>query len=197
MQFDLFSPHHSPSGFQVYPSFITPIEEKDLLEIFSELHFKNFEMYGVEAKRKIIHYGMTYDFKSRSAVNFATPIPEWLVPIKLRAEKELKKEVKQALVTYYPIDSTIGWHKDAPPFESLFGFSLLGECRFKMRRGEVRNWENFETILNPRDGYKLEGPSRWEWQHSIPPVKVPRYSVTFRTLIHTTSSHAFLKTSAL
>jgi alkylated DNA repair dioxygenase AlkB len=32
----------------------------------------------------------------------------------------------------------------------------------------------------PRSVYLLRGPSRTEWQHSIPGVEALRYSITFR-----------------
>jgi hypothetical protein len=28
----------------------------------------------------------------------------------------------------------------------------------------------------------LDGAARWQWQHSIPPGREERYSITFRTL---------------
>lgn len=31
-------------------------------------------------------------------------------------------------------------------------------------------------------GYLMSGPSRSDWQHSIPDVEALRYSVTFRTV---------------
>ena len=34
----------------------------------------------------------------------------------------------------------------------------------------------------PRSGYVLSGAARYAWQHSIPPTKALRYSITFRTL---------------
>jgi alkylated DNA repair dioxygenase AlkB len=36
--------------------------------------------------------------------------------------------------------------------------------------------------LEPRSAYVLRGDARWRWQHSIPPTKALRYSITFRTL---------------
>lgn len=36
-------------------------------------------------------------------------------------------------------------------------------------------------IAEPRSGYLLRGPSRTEWEHSIPAVDALRYSITFRT----------------
>jgi hypothetical protein len=39
-----------------------------------------------------------------------------------------------------------------------------------------------EVTLQPRSGYLLSGAARYAWQHSIPPTKALRYSITFRTL---------------
>jgi alkylated DNA repair dioxygenase AlkB len=38
------------------------------------------------------------------------------------------------------------------------------------------------VLLEPRSGYVLAGKARTAWQHSIPPTKELRYSITFRTL---------------
>jgi alkylated DNA repair protein (DNA oxidative demethylase) len=40
----------------------------------------------------------------------------------------------------------------------------------------------WELTLEPRSGYVLAGEARRSWQHSIPPAKELRYSITFRTL---------------
>ena len=37
-------------------------------------------------------------------------------------------------------------------------------------------------MVEPRSAYLLRGPSRGEWEHSIAPMEVLRYSLTFRTL---------------
>lgn len=42
--------------------------------------------------------------------------------------------------------------------------------------------------LEPRSVYAMRGIARWGYQHSIPPVKALRYSVTFRTLNRTRES---------
>lgn len=172
----------TPSGFSYYPDFISPDEEQKLLTIIKELSFSSFEMHGVEAKRKIIHYGMKYDFQSRSASSIGS-IPVWLSEFKRRSEILIGKEIPQVLVTFYPVGSAIGWHQDAPPFESLLGISLLNSCRFQLRRGEMRNWEKYEISLGPRSAYIVKDEARWKWQHHIPPVKAERYSITFRTIV--------------
>ena len=45
-----------------------------------------------------------------------------------------------------------------------------------------------EVALEPRSAYVLTGPARTQWEHSIPPVKETRYSITFRTLRRSSSS---------
>jgi alkylated DNA repair dioxygenase AlkB len=37
-------------------------------------------------------------------------------------------------------------------------------------------------MAEPRSAYLLRGPSRTEWEHSIPAVDALRYSITFRSL---------------
>lgn len=173
----------APKGFSYHQNFISIDEEHELLQIIKRLKFESFEMHGVEARRKVIHYGMKYDFLNRTASKIDSP-PSWLQDLKKKSEILLKKEIPQILVTYYPPGAPIGWHFDAPPFESLLGVSLLNPCRFLLRKGEAKNWEKFEITLGPRSAYVVREESRWEWQHHIPPVKTERYSITFRTLVN-------------
>jgi len=42
--------------------------------------------------------------------------------------------------------------------------------------------ERAAVVAEPRSAYLLQGPSRTEWEHSIPPVDSLRYSITFRNL---------------
>jgi alkylated DNA repair dioxygenase AlkB len=86
------------------------------------------------------------------------------------------------LVTHYPPGAGIGWHRDAPAFGRVVGISLGEPCRFKLRRGKSGAYEVLQVELAPRSAYLLRGTARWNWQHSIPAVKLDRYSVTFRSL---------------
>jgi alkylated DNA repair dioxygenase AlkB len=43
-------------------------------------------------------------------------------------------------------------------------------------------WQRFTLNAEPRSIYMMGGPSRSEWEHSIPAVEAPRYSITFRTM---------------
>jgi alkylated DNA repair protein (DNA oxidative demethylase) len=52
--------------------------------------------------------------------------------------------------------------------------------RFQRGKGDAR--QVAEVTLEPRSAYVLAGAARFAWQHSIPPTKALRYSITFRTL---------------
>ena len=69
----------------------------------------------------------------------------------------------------------------------VLGVSLAGACVMRFRRtaagGERRV---FEQPLAPRSAYVLAGAARNLWQHSIPSVPEPRYSITFRSVRRST-----------
>ena len=112
------------------------------------------------------------------------PVPDWLLPARERAAglaRVQPEELVEILVQRYPPGSTIGWHRDAPAFGTVVG-SLGGESRLRSQRGKGEQRRGWEVLLEPRSGYILSGPARTSWQHSIPPTKELRYSLTFRAL---------------
>jgi DNA oxidative demethylase len=60
--------------------------------------------------------------------------------------------------------------------------SLGSAARLRFQRGKGEECRVWEVELQPRSGYVLAGEARTKWQHSIPPTKELRYSITFRTL---------------
>jgi alkylated DNA repair dioxygenase AlkB len=171
-------------GFIFREEFITPGEEFALLERIRSLDFHDMKMRGVVARRRVIHYGVKYSFETFTASE-GPPLPAFLLPLRERSAAFAgvgSDALAEALLTEYAPGAPIGWHRDAYPFDIVVGISLLSPCRFRFRRGKVRAWETMEVPLPPRSAYVLTGPARTEWEHSIPPVKEMRYSITFRTL---------------
>src|SRR5919199_337206 len=84
----------------------------------------------------------------------------------------------EALVQRYPAGSTIGWHRDAPAFGIVVGISLGGPGRLRFQRGKGEHRRVWDLLLEPRSGYVLAGEARSSWQHSIPPTKELRFSIT-------------------
>ena len=171
-------------GFKLDQAFITPEEELALLERIRPLEFREMKMRGVVARRRVLHYGVHYSFETFKATP-GPPIPAFLLPLRVKAAAfagVTVEALEEALITEYSPGATIGWHRDAAPFDVVVGISLASACRFRFRRGKVRAWQTAEFVLPPRSAYVLDGPARREWEHSIPAVKELRYSVTFRTL---------------
>ena len=171
-------------GFRFDERFITQDDELALLACIRPLEFHEMKMRGVVARRRVLHYGVNYSFETFRATP-GPPLPEFLLPLRGRAAAFAGVDegaVAEALITEYSPGATIGWHRDAAPFDVVMGISLAAECRFRFRRGAVRNWETAEILMPPRSAYVLDGPARREWEHSIPAVRELRYSITFRTL---------------
>jgi alkylated DNA repair dioxygenase AlkB len=173
-----------PAGFVYEPELLPPAEEAELLERFETLEFEEIRMRGQVARRTALHYGIAYDYDNPGRVEEGEPIPEWLVPIRERCARLAENpqdELVEALVQRYPAGATIGWHRDAPQFGRVAGVSLGAPCRLRLRH--VKDHANVaEVTLEPRSAYVFSGAVRWQWQHSIPPTKALRYSITFRTL---------------
>ena len=181
----LFEPEPSlPEGFRYRPGLITADHERDLVSQFSTLPFAAFEFREYVGKRRIVSYGSKYDF-SQERLQRAEEIPAFLFPLResVAAFAELDAaDLQQVLVTEYTAGAAIGWHRDKSVFEEVAGVSLLSPCVFRLRRETGAGWERASLTLEPRSAYLLSGPSRTEWEHSIPAVSGLRYSVTFRRL---------------
>lgn len=173
-----------PHGFLYAAEAITPSEEQCLLAAMPQLPFRDFQFHGYEGKRRVVSFGWRYDFDVEKAVP-APLIPSLLLDT-YRAVQDssgfVLKNLQQVLVTEYAPGAPIGWHKDKPHFGQVMGLSLASECCLRLRRLNGGTWERASIQLQPRSAYFLDGPARWEWEHSIPPVEALRYSITFRNL---------------
>jgi alkylated DNA repair dioxygenase AlkB len=172
-----------PEGFRYQPDIISPDEERALLERIRELPFKEFEFHGFVGNRRVVSYGWRYDFSERK-LQPADDIPHWLRSLREAAAGFagiVPEQLQQALVTEYDVGATIGWHRDKAVFGDVIGISLLSSSRFRLRRKVGASWERATLTVDPRSAYLLRGPSRTEWEHSIPAVNALRYSITFRS----------------
>jgi alkylated DNA repair dioxygenase AlkB len=171
-----------PEGFKYQPDIISPDEEESLLQRVRVLPFKDFEFQGFVGKRRVVSYGWQYDFNDRR-LRKTDDIPLWLLPLRETAAEFgglAPEQLQQALVTEYDRGAAIGWHRDKAVFGDVIGISLLSSARFRLRRKLGTSWERASLTIDPRSAYLLRGPSRTEWEHSIPGVDALRYSITFR-----------------
>jgi alkylated DNA repair dioxygenase AlkB len=183
-QQELFPLTDAPDGLLLEPEIMTETEEVGFLDVIKELPFGNFRMHGVDAKRHVVRFGALYVAGS-AEMKPTYEFPFSLEPLRERAAARIGIPIcvlSESLVTEYPAGAGIGWHRDSPPFGIVAGISFGGDCRMRFQRGEGERRETCTIKLPPRSLYVMSGSAREEWQHSIPPVKEPRWSITFRTL---------------
>jgi len=183
-QRDLFSLGCAPDGLLFEPEIMTAMEESAFLQAIKMLPFGAFRMHGVDAKRRVVRFGVHY-LAGSAAMFPASEFPLSLEPLRTRAAELAgvpAHALSESLVTEYAVGAGIGWHRDSPQFGIIAGISLGGGCRMRFQRGEGEQRQTWMIELPPRSLYVMSGIAREEWQHSIPPVKEPRWSITFRTL---------------
>jgi DNA oxidative demethylase len=175
----------TPGGLVYRPDFITQAEERQVLGVLEPMELHAVTMHGQTARRTVRHFGLEYGYESWRLVP-TDPLPDELTWLQERAASLAgldPDEFAQVLVSRYPPGATIGWHRDAPMFGAkVVGVSLASACRMRFQRGKGDARQVAELTLEPRSAYVLAGAARFAWQHSIPPTKALRWSITFRTL---------------
>ena len=185
-QHDLFgeAPAGTPEGLVYRPDFLTADEQQALLVHLAELPFRPFEFQGFTGKRETMSFGWSYRFDG-TGLTRADRLPDWLLPLRDKAAVFAglaPDSIEQALIIRYGERAGLGWHRDRPVFGDVIGLSLLAPAPLRFRLKEGAKWRRFTVEAEPRSIYLLRGPAREHWEHSIPPVETPRYSITFRTL---------------
>jgi alkylated DNA repair dioxygenase AlkB len=173
-----------PAGMRYQSNLISGDEEQELVQDLPMLPFKEFEFHGFLGKRRVVSFGWRYAFDG-SGLHKAEVIPDFLLPLRDRAAHFAdvpSSALEHVLLIEYPPGAGIGWHRDRPAFNDVIGISLLAPCTFRLRRKSGAKWERRSLTAEPRSAYLLRGPSRTEWEHSVPPLERLRYSITFRSL---------------
>lgn len=181
-QSDLFA---SPpvAGFDYADAIVSPAEEQALIAAIDRSDLSPFRFQGWLGKRLTASFGWKYDFDS-ARLGAAAPIPEFLLPLRDKAARFAgldPQDLVQSLVTRYDPGAGIGWHRDRPVFEHVVGISLGNPATMRFRRRSATGFDRFSAPLAPRAIYHLSGEVRHDWEHSIAPMEIPRWSVTFRS----------------
>ena len=179
-----------PDGFAYDADVLSVEEERALVAAIQTIDFDTFVMRGVVARRRVKFYGAAYNDTP------AIAMPDFLMSLRARAASRAAvapEAFVMALINEYTPGATIGWHRDAPQYGIVAGFSLLSACQMKLRpyvasahvtgpgRRAPRKTTH-EITLQRRSGYLITGLARSGYEHSIPATSDLRYSITFRTL---------------
>jgi alkylated DNA repair dioxygenase AlkB len=184
-QVEIF-PRPWPNGLAYREAFIDIDEEQQLLSEIRGLPLRESQYRQFTARRRTVNYGSSYDFTHLES-RPAPPIPEFLGWLRERAAEWVgvrSEDFAQALISEYQPGTPLGWHRDVPDFETIVGISLAGAARLRFRPypwKPEKKAQVFALELAPRSAYILRDEARWGWQHHVPPTKVLRYSITFRT----------------
>jgi alkylated DNA repair dioxygenase AlkB len=117
--------------------------------------------WSSELKRRVIHYGYKYDYKSRNAMERAKAIPGECEDVARR----LLDAYDQLIVNEYQPGQGISAHVDSLAFEDGIASISLGSgvvMRFSQGASSVDVW------LPRRSVVLLTGDARFKWRHSIP-----------------------------
>ncbi len=172
------------AGLDYRSGFISPAEERELVEHLSAAELSPFRFQGWTGRRLTRTFGWRYDFEN-SSFEPAEPVPDWLQPLRAKAAAFAgiaPANFVHALLVRYDPGAGIGWHRDRPVFETVVGVSLGTPAKLRFRRRRPGGFDRETVDVEPRSAYLLAGPARHEWEHSIAPGETLRFSITFRTL---------------
>jgi alkylated DNA repair dioxygenase AlkB len=171
------------------PILSPPEEEEALLAAIAPLPLREAKFREYFAKRRVAHFhdgdhAPAYD--DGGADSFTSgPLPPFLVSLRDKVAKRLElppAAFVHALVSEYRPGTPIGWHRDKPVYGIVVGLSLAGWGRMRFRPYAAQDAKHTAMLhLAPRSLYVMRGPIRWQWQHSMLPMKELRYSITLRT----------------
>lgn len=187
-QSDLFGDAARPTvpvpGLDLACEIVTRQEEATLIAAINDEDLTPFQFQQWEGKRLTCSFGWSYDFTSGRMAETA-PLPDWLLPFRDRAAAFAglaSANLVQALLIRYDPGAGIGWHKDRPVFEHVIGISLGSPATLRLRRRTPTGFDRAKVELPTRSIYHLQGEVRHGWEHSIVPMEIPRWSITFRSL---------------
>ena len=179
-------PDALPDGMTYRSGFLSSDEEVVLIALIRSLPLEAAQYKEYTARRRVVSYGGSFDYDTHR-LRPAQALIEELQPLRQRVAEwagMAPEALVHALVAEYSPGTPLGWHRDVPDFEEVFGVSLGSPATLRFRPyppDAPKRADVIKVSVEPRSIYALRGPSRWAWQHSVAPVERLRWSITFRT----------------
>ena len=172
------------AGLRYENDVIGEAEEVALIEQLVAADLSPFRFHGWLGNRKTTSFGWRYDFDDAS-FSPTQPIPDWLEPLRKTAASFAgirSDDFVHVLLARYDPGAGIGWHRDRDVFDQVVGISLGTPAVLRFRRRKPGGFDRASVDVEPRSAYLLSNEARWEWEHSIVPGDLLRFSITFRTM---------------
>jgi DNA oxidative demethylase len=129
-------------------------------------------------------FGWRYDFDDASFAP-AEAIPNRLLPLRAKAARFAglrPGELVQALLIRYDPGAGKSAGTATGRCSSMFSASRSAPATMRFWRRRRGGFDRAAAVLESRSIYNLTGEARHGWEHSIAPIEVTRWSVTFRSL---------------
>jgi len=128
MQSGLFDdlPPALPSGLRYEAGWLSAAEEAALIALVKQLPLREAKYKSYTARRRVVSYGGQFDYDSNELMPSAPLIAE-LHPLRERVARWAgidAEDLVHVLVAEYSPGTPLGWHRDVPDFEHVFGVSL-------------------------------------------------------------------------
>lgn len=175
-----------PEGLAYEPEFLSLEEEQALIALIRTLPLHAAKYKEYTARRRVVSFGGSYDFDANKLLPAQPLIPQ-LEPLRARVARWAGVEpqaLAHVLVAEYAPGAPLGWHRDVPDHEEVFGVSLGSTAVLRFRPYPPVAPKRADVVklrAAPRSIYAMRGPARWGWQHSVAPVDELRWSITLRT----------------
>ena len=172
------------AGLRYEKDVIGEAEEVALIEQLAAADLSPFRFHGWLGNRKTTSFGWRYDFDDAS-FSPTQPIPDWLEPLRKTAASFAgirSDDFAHVLLARYDPGAGIGWHRDRDVFDQVVGISLGTAAVLRFRRRKPGGFDRASVDVEPRSAYLLSNEARWDWEHSITPGDLLRFSITFRTM---------------
>ena len=179
-------PANLPPGFAYEPEFLHRDEEAQLIALIGSLPMAAAKYKSYTARRRVVSYGGSFDYDANELLPTTDLIDE-LHPLRARVAQwagVAPEALVHVLVAEYAPGTPLGWHRDVPEFEHVFGVSLGAPAVLRLRPFPPVAPKRADVVklrAAPRSIYAMRGPARWGWQHSVAPVDELRWSITLRT----------------
>jgi alkylated DNA repair dioxygenase AlkB len=185
----LFDSLDLPQGLSYRPGFLSLAEEQALVATAAALPLHEAKFRSYLAKRRVAHFppepDAPYFEDGEGDAGSGADLPPAIVALRAKVAASVgvpPEAFVHALVSEYRPGTPIGWHRDKPVYGIVAGVSLAGIGTMRWRPCAAQDAKHTLSLeLAPRSLYVMRDAIRWEWQHSMPPMKMLRYSVTLRT----------------